>query len=56
MVWFRAVPSGARRGTGMRDLFWLSEGQMARLAPLLPTDTRGKPRVDDRPVQGRPSR
>jgi transposase len=37
-------------GTGMSDLFWLSEAQMRRLAPLLPTDTRGKPRVDDRRV------
>jgi len=27
------------------DLFWLSEAQMGRLAPLLPTDTRGKARV-----------
>jgi transposase len=31
----------------MSDLFWLSERQFARLAPHLPTDTRGKPRVDD---------
>ena len=31
----------------MSDLFWLSENQFARLAPHLPTDTRGKPRVDD---------
>jgi transposase len=38
------------KGTGMSDLFWLSEAQMRRLAPLLPTDTRGKPRVDDRRV------
>ncbi len=29
------------------DYFWLSEEQFARLAPHLPTDTRGKPRVDD---------
>jgi transposase len=34
----------------MSDLYWLSEAQMRRLAPLLPTDTRGKPRVDDRRV------
>jgi transposase len=34
----------------MSDLFWLSESQFARLAPHLPTDTRGKPRVDDRRV------
>ena len=33
-----------------RDCFWLSEAQFARLAPHLPTDTRGKPRVDDRRV------
>jgi transposase len=31
-----------------RNCFWLTEGQFARLKPLLPTDTRGKPRVDDR--------
>lgn len=30
--------------------FWLSEAQFARLAPLLPSDTRGVPRVDDRRV------
>ncbi|WP_337876663.1 transposase, partial [Elioraea sp.] len=34
----------------MSDLYWLSEAQMRRLAPLLPNDTRGKPRVDDRRV------
>lgn len=33
-----------------RDYFWLDEAQFARLAPLLPTDTRGVPRVDDRRV------
>ena len=32
------------------DLFWLSETQFAKIGPLLPTDTRGKPRVDDRRV------
>jgi transposase len=31
-------------------VFWLSEAQFARLAPLLPTDTRGVARVDDRRV------
>ena len=30
--------------------FWLSEEQFARLRPLLPSDTRGVPRVDDRRV------
>jgi len=34
----------------MSDVFWLSEAQFARLTPYLPTDTRGKPRVDDRRV------
>ena len=34
----------------MRDLFWLSDRQFARLSPLLPTDTRGVARVDDRRV------
>ena len=33
-----------------RDQFWLNDRQFARLAPYLPTDTRGKPRVDDRRV------
>ena len=32
------------------DYFWLTEAQFARLEPFLPTDTRGKPRVDDRRV------
>jgi transposase len=31
-------------------LFWLSAAQFARLEPHLPTDTRGKARVDDRRV------
>lgn len=30
--------------------FWLTEEQFARLAPLLPRDTRGVARVDDRRV------
>jgi len=34
----------------IRDHFWLNDEQFARLGPLLPTDTRGKPRVDDRRV------
>jgi transposase len=33
-----------------RSHFWLSDRQFARLAPHLPTDTRGVPRVDDRRV------
>jgi transposase len=34
----------------MPEFFWLSEAQFARLEPLLPSDTRGVPRVDDRRV------
>ena len=33
-----------------RDHFWLTDDQFARIAPHLPRDTRGKPRVDDRRV------
>src|SRR5215217_2392200 len=33
-----------------RDHFWLTDRQFARIAPHLPADTRGKPRVDDRRV------
>jgi len=33
-----------------RNYFWLSDRQFARLEPHLPTDTRGKARVDDRRV------
>ncbi len=32
------------------DHFWLTDEQFARIAPLLPKDTRGKERVDDRRV------
>ena len=34
----------------MADGFWLSEEQFSRLEPLLPKDTRGVERVDDRRV------
>lgn len=34
----------------MVQVFWLNDGQWRRLAPLLPDDTRGVPRVDDRRV------
>jgi transposase len=34
----------------MSEVFLLTEVQMARLAPLLPDDTRGVPRADDRRV------
>ncbi len=33
----------------MNDLFWLTDPQMARLAPFFPK-SHGKPRVDDRRV------
>jgi transposase len=33
-----------------RDRFWLTDARFARIAPHLPTDTRGKPRVDDHQV------
>ncbi len=33
-----------------RDHFWLTDEQFARIVPHLPTDTRGKARVDDRRV------
>lgn len=32
------------------DRFWLTDEQFAKIAPHLPTDTRGKARVDDRRV------
>lgn len=35
-----------------RDYFWLTEEQVSRPQALLPTDTRGKPRVDDRRAIG----
>ncbi|WP_425359028.1 IS5 family transposase [Asticcacaulis excentricus] len=34
----------------MADFFWFSDAQWERIEPLLPTDVRGKPRVDDRRV------
>jgi transposase len=33
-----------------RNLFWLSDDQWRRIEPHLPTDVRGKERVDDRRV------
>ena len=32
------------------DHFWLTDAQSAKITPHLPTDTRGKARVDDRRV------
>lgn len=34
----------------MSDLFWFSDTQWERIAPLLPSNTRGLKRVDDRRV------
>ena len=34
----------------MADFFWFSDEQWARIKPLLPQDTRGMSRVDDRRV------
>ncbi len=34
----------------MTDMFWFSEDQWTRIAPLLPKNTRGLKRVDDRRV------
>jgi transposase len=34
----------------MSDLLWCSDEQWARIEPLLPTDSRGMPRADDRCV------
>jgi hypothetical protein len=34
----------------IRDFFWLTDDQFSRLELLLPTDTRGEPRVDNRLV------
>ena len=33
-----------------RNLFWLNDEQWSRIQPLLPTDVRGKERLDDRRV------
>ena len=33
-----------------KNLFWLTDAQWARIEPHLPTDVRGKARVDDRRV------
>ena len=34
----------------MSDLFWFTDAQWGRIKPLLPTNTRGLKRVDDRRV------
>ena len=35
-----------------RDRFWLADEQFSKIAPHLPTDTRGKARVDERRIIG----
>jgi len=45
------IPLPPIRGITMRrNLFWLSDEQWAKIEPFLPTDVRGKDRVDDRRV------
>jgi transposase len=44
------IQSSLPREDEMADLFWFSDEQWARIAPLLPTNTRGLKRVDDRRV------
>ena len=39
-----------KEATMNRDLFWLTDAQFSRIEPHLPSDTRGKARVDDRRV------
>jgi transposase len=42
------VIQGFREEADMNpDLFWLTDTQFSKIEPYLPTDTRGKPRVDD---------
>jgi transposase len=45
------VIQGFREEAAMnRNCFWLTDAQFAKIKPHLPTDTRGKARVDDRRV------
>jgi transposase len=42
---------GFRKEAAMnRDQFWLTDARFSKIAPHLPTATRGKPRVDDHRV------
>jgi transposase len=48
---FGSCDSNSEKEFAMTDApFWLSDAQFARLEVLLPSDTRGVPRVDDRRV------
>jgi hypothetical protein len=43
------VIHGFRKEAPMnRDQFWLTDTQFSKIEPHLPTDTRGKARIDDR--------
>jgi transposase len=44
------IQSSLPREDEMAELFWFSDEQWALIEPLLPTDTRGLKRVDDRRV------
>ena len=44
-AWFTA----SKRSGDMSDLYWLTDEQMAKLAPFFPK-SHGKPRVDDKRV------
>ena len=48
----RGVIYGFRKESSdeFRDQFWETDAQFAKIAPHLPTDTRGKARVDDRRI------
>lgn len=46
----RSVIHGSRKGRSVMNQFWLTDEQFSKIAPHLPTDTRGKARVDDRRV------
>src|ERR1700685_113759 len=44
------LPCDSEANQMRRNLFWLNDDQWSRIEPHLPTDVRGKPRVDDRRV------
>ena len=44
------IQSSLPREDEMAELFWFSDEQWAQIEPLLPTNTRGLKRVDDRRV------
>jgi transposase len=44
------LPRDSEANRMRRNLFWLNDDQWSRIEPYLPTDVRGKERVDDRRV------